>query len=274
MKRFMHIALACACLPAITSCEKDLTPTVIEDARLNFTYYDYQNEEITNSESVKDEMKETSYSFALKSASLGEELQSDTVWFEVSTMGRLSDQNRPVELQQITTGENDAVPGVHYVPFDNAGLLSKSFVPAYSNRTQVPIVVLRDASLDEHNVALQFTFKDNGYFQPGYEAFATHTLIISTHLAKPVNWDTYYFDYSFGLYTELKHELMITWTGNNWDEAYLDELNSGDPGYINYLSQWFIEKLAEENQRRQEQGLDIHREPDGSPVSFEPIPWM
>ena len=137
----------------------------------------------------------------------------------------------------------------------------------------IPIVVLRDASLDDGNVNLQFTFKDNGYFKPGYEAFSTHTLVISSHMAKPANWDTYYGDNNFGTYTELKHQLMIEWTGNSWDEDYLDELFAGDSNYVTYLSQWFIEKLEEENQKRQEAGLDIYREPNGEPVSFDPAPW-
>lgn len=272
MKRLIHTLSALACLLATASCEKDLTPIVLEEPRLNFIYYNY-NGEVTLAEDIEENMLETAYSFALRSATVGEELTIDTVWFEVGTMGRLFDYDRPVELEQISTGEADAVPGVHFVPFDDPQLLSKSFIPANQNKALIPIVVLRDASLDDGNVNLQFTFKDNGYFKPGYEVFSTHTLVISSHMAKPANWDTYYGDNNFGTYTELKHQLMIEWTGNSWDEDYLDELFAGDSNYVTYLSQWFIEKLEEENQKRQEAGLDIYREPNGEPVSFDPAPW-
>lgn len=275
MKKLIHISLACAGLLALASCEKDLEPIILDDARLNFVFYNYSNEEVIAEDDVEEEMKESSYSFALQSAITGEDLQSDTVWFEVSTMGRLSDQDRTVELQQIATGKNDAVPGVHFVPFDDAELLAKSFVPANQNRARIPIVVLHDASLDAENasdVRLQFTFKDNGYFKPGYETFSTRTLFISGKMAEPSNWSQYYCDDYFGDYTPYKHELMINWTGENWDEDYLDEIFSADTGYVEYLGQMFRNRLAEENEKRHEQGLgDLIDPSTGEPVSFDPI---
>ena len=272
-KKRMNILWAGVCLLALSACEKDLPVYETEGAWLNFVYYDYNGDQVTATENVEETMCESHYSFVLQSATKGEEIQQDTFWIEVSTMGFLSDQNRTVELQQIATGENDAVPGVHYVAFNDPQLLAKSYVPAGQNATRVPIVVMRDASLADHDVTLQFTFKDNGIFKPGYEAFATHTLYISDKLAKPGLWDTYYCDYNFGTYTPAKHELMIEWTGNAWDDAYLEELFGGDSGYVTYLGQWFQRKLAEENAAREAQGLDIYREPDGSPVSFEPLSW-
>lgn len=113
MKRLIHTLSALACLLATASCEKDLTPIVLEEPRLNFIYYNY-NGEVTLAEDIEENMLETAYSFALRSATVGEELTTDTVWFEVGTMGRLFDYDRPVELEQISTGEADAVPGVHF----------------------------------------------------------------------------------------------------------------------------------------------------------------
>ena len=62
-------------------------------------------------------------------------------------MGFLSDQNRPVRLEQVSTGEDDAIPGVHYVSFDDPDFTRLCFVPANQNRTQVPVIaggLLRD----------------------------------------------------------------------------------------------------------------------------------
>ena len=137
----------------------------------------------------------------------------------------------------------------------------------------MPIVVLRDPSLDTQSVALRITFKDNGIFQPGYPAYNTHTLHISGRLTRPSQWDLNYWDYNFVEYTETIHELMIQWTGNAWDDDYIKELAAGDSAYLDYLKGYFQEKLAELNAKRQAQGLDILREPDGTPVKFEPKSW-
>lgn len=271
MKKLSIFAGLLLILGLTASCEKDLVPYDTPDAWLNFAYYDYNNELVTDAYAFEETMAETHYSFVIRSSAIGEDLQRDTVWFEVTTMGFLSAQNRPVEFQQIATGENDAVPGVHYVAFDDPSLLAKSYVPGNQNQALVPIVVLRDGSLDQNDVVLQFTFKENGYFKPGYDEFIVHTLYISNHLAQPSKWSSYYCDYYFGTYGQMKHQLMMEWTGNAWDDAYLDELFSGDNEYLNYLGRWFSEKLDEENQKRQEQGEDIYREDDGTPVSFDPV---
>ena len=268
MKTKLGIFLAGCCLLAFTACEKDLQPYNTPGAWLNFAFRESSGELITSSEGLYDDIYNTYYSFALQSAKAGVDITQDTVWIEVTTMGFLSDQNRTVELEQVATGEEDAVPGVHYVAFDDPSLLAKSYVPAGQNIASVPIVVLRDASLDEHDVVLKIAVKDNGVFKPGYEEFSTRTLHISSQLAKPGNWDVT-MDFLFGAYTPAKHALMIEWTGELWDDAYVEELNNGDYGYMEYLGQWMKDKLAEENQKRLDAGMDIYREPDGTPVSFE-----
>ena len=277
MKR--HIVLksliACCCLPLFTACEKELKPFDSNDAWLNFHYINWSGgrEELMQDDSY--------YSFAMRSASLGVDLEQDTVWLEVETMGYVYDQDRTIELKQVPIsdedlqeyGEAEAQAGVHYVPFDDATLLSKSYVPAGATIAKVPIVVLRDPSLDTQSVALRITFKDNGIFQPGYPAYNTHTLHISGRLTRPSQWDLNYWDYNFVEYTETIHELMIQWTGNAWDDDYIKELTAGDSAYLDYLKGYFQEKLAELNAERQAQGLDILREPDGTPVKFEPKSW-
>lgn len=269
MKTKLGIFLAGCCLLAFTACEKDLQPYNTPGAWLNFAFRESSGDLITSSEGLYDEIYDTYYSFALQSATTGTDITQDTVWVEVSTMGFLSEQDRQVELLQVVTGENDAVPGVHYVAFDDPALLAKSYVAAGQNLARVPIVVLRDASLDQHDVVLKIAIKDNGVFKPGYEEFSTRTLHISAQLAKPSNWDSYYMDYMFGTYTPTKHALMIEWTGKLWDDAYLEELNNGDYGYQEYLATWMKEKLEEENQKRLDAGEDILREPDGTPVTFD-----
>ena len=61
---------------------------------------------------------------------------------------------------------------------------------------------------------------------------------------------------------------MIDWTGEVWDESYIRSLLNGDSGYLSYLKEFFQQKLEEENAKRQEAGLDIYREADGSEIRF------
>ncbi len=268
-----HALTALTLLPLAASCEKDLPQYNTHDAWLNFVYYNYKGEQINSAESLEEGATNTYYSFVMSSITEGKELTEDTVWVEVSTMGFLSDENRTVEFEQIATTENDAAPGTHYVAFNDPQLLAKSYVPGGANTAFIPIVVLRDASLKEKDAVLRFTIKDNGIFKPGYEAMSVQTLYISGHLSQPGNWSTLYFNYYFGEYGPKKHELMIEWTGKNWDDDYLEELYNGDQGYLDYLSHWFMEKLEDENRKRMEAGLDIYREDDGTEIDFTPLTY-
>lgn len=264
MKKISHIITLAIMLFTASSCEKDLPVYNTTDCRLNFVYY-YYNGELIPSQSVTDAMRTQNYSFVLSSASKGKELTQDTVWFEVTTMGFLSDKNRTISLKQIMVDDaNNAVAGKHYISFDDPSFTAKCYVAANQNKTMLPIVLLRDPSLKQENVVLKFTFAENENFKPGYNGLTEKTIVITDQLVKPSNWRTDY----FGTYGPVKHQLMIEWTQKTWDEEYIKELLNGDIGYLNYLARWFTEKLAEENKKRKEQGLDVYKEADGNPVIF------
>lgn len=263
MKTLIRTLAYCSLLAVFTACERDLEPYSSTDCRLNFVYLDYTGEVMT-SDRVTEAERTASYSFITAGAGSTERITTDTLWFDVSTMGFLSDQNRPVRLEQVSTGEDDAIPGVHYVSFDDPDFTRLCFVPANQNRTQVPVIVLRDASLEEHDVTLVFRFAENEYFKPGYTGLTERTLHIADRLLEPGNWSQQY----FGTYGPVKHQLMIDWTGEVWDESYIRSLLNGDSGYLSYLKEFFQQKLEEENAKRQEAGLDIYREADGSEIRF------
>ena len=183
MKQLINILTGCIFLWGMSSCEKDLPVYETPDCWLNFVYYSYDGS-VLGTEEVTDEMRYASYSFVY----VGDEVEVDTVWFEVSTMGFVSDEDRPLELEQILTGKNDAKADVHYVAFTNEELKAKYMIPARKTGTKIPVVVKRDPSLSNGDVTLQFTFKDNGYFKPGYDGLTTRTLSISSKLTKPSVW--------------------------------------------------------------------------------------
>lgn len=263
MKTLNQIWIYSVLFLLVCSCEKDLKPYDSTDNWLNFAFYNNSNNLVTSVE-VTDEMKQSTYSFVTASVAAGEELQTGVVEFEVFTMGFLSDKDRPVKLKQILTGTNDALPGVHYVAFDEQEFMDKCYVPANQNKAVIPIILLRDASLKNGDVTLKFAIVENECFTPGYAEMVERTLYISDLLSQPGNWPTA----NVGNYGPLKHQLLMEWTGNAWDEAYIADLLAGDKGYLTYLTRWLKEKLEEENAKRLEQGLDVYkeREEDGGEI--------
>jgi len=254
----------------VAACEKDLSVYDTPDCRLNFMYYLYGD--LVASEDVSDEMRQTFYSFVYA----GSEVERDTLWFRVSTMGFLSDKDRSLALRQIQMeGEENAVPGVHYVAFDDEEYRLLHQVPANRDTLSVPVILLRDASLKKKEIVLKFGFKENEYFKPGYAGLTERVIRMTDRLARPGNWDEFYMDYTVGLYGEMKHQLMIEWTGKAWDEDYIREFGSGDAAYQNYMSQWFVQKLEEENAKRLADPAigDVYREADGKAVDFTPKSW-
>lgn len=282
MKYIQNILISLVLLTGLVACEKDLPVYESKVCQLNFKY---GTTNLTTGE-VTEEMRIRSHSFVLNS---GEGVMIDTVWVKVTSMGYLSDQNRAIELQQVLTGEQDAVADKHYVSFDNAELKSRYyFLPANRPEVEIPIVVKRDPSLaTDGDVRLKFTFKENENFKLGYPQFAEYTIIISDRLSKPSMWTDCELDYYFGAYGSKKHELMISWTEETWDNTYINTLfyqanYSGtlywvpkDGNYIDYLASWFADKLSKENAERLADPAigDVYREPDGSPVDFTPLAY-
>lgn len=242
--------------PFLSSCEKDLDTYHDDQARLNFN-------NVANNEKVNT----LNYSFVYH----GSTTMQDTVWVNVSTMGFLSDSDRQVALKQVATGENDAVPGIDYVPFDDPSLQSFYVVKAKANSVRLPIVVKRTDEMKTTEKTLRVTFADNGVFQPGYETDAYCTIMISDILTKPDAWDSNYLYYYVCTWTRGIHQFLIDQTGDPWDDAFINSV-VGDAGYLNYIGGWLPRRLAEVNAERQAQGLGVLMEDDGvTPVVCVPF---
>jgi hypothetical protein len=255
------------------SCENALPLYETPDCRLNFVYIKPSDgTSAFNASDITAAMRENSYSFVYA----GSDVEIDTIWFQVTTMGFLSDQDRPIALMQIMAYAADtvdataihAVADEHYVAFDNPEMASWYKIPAGAAEARIPIVMKRAASLADGDVTLKFTFKENAYFKPGYAHLIERTLLISSKLAKPDNWESSYANYMFGTYGPVKHQFLIDISGNPWDAAYVDELMNGDSEYVYYLQGLYAEKLAELNAERAASGLDPLSEADGTPVEI------
>lgn len=248
-----------------SACQEEYPTYATSDCNLNFVFYGNYDEVLT-AEEVTEEIRTSTFSFVYS----GEEAQTDTVWFEVTTMGDLSATDRPIALRQFQVeGAENAEAGTHYVAFDDPSMASYYRISADTNAARIPVVVLRDdPTLKNRTVVLKFGFAENEYFKPGYDSLATCTLLITDQLAQPSNWSDVEGD--FGAYGQQKHLLMIEWTGDAWDEEYIDELTAGDVAYRHYLAQWFKQKLEEENAKRLADPAigDVYREANGSEVTF------
>lgn len=270
MKR-LHVLLAGIAVLGMAACsEQQPGEYALEGDRLNFTIEasDDYGEQLPAAD-ITDEQRTYAFSFVYG----GDDVERDTVWFEATIMGDLSKMYRPYCLQQIQReGVMNAEPGVHYVAFDDPEVQDLYRVAPDSNSVQVPVIVLRrDPILQDTTVVLEFGFVANEYFQPGYDGFSHRILEITDRLAKPANWDGGYMEvYYFGKYGEVKHQLMIDWTGNPWDEEYIEEFLSGDTAYLNYIIDYCAQRLEEENAARLAAGEDVYREKDGTEVVFGP----
>lgn len=268
MKHCKYLICAIVAIVGMTSCEKDLPLYDTDTCRLNFYYG------LSSRSSYRETLSQALYSFVYGEA----DRQRDTLWYEVETMGFVYDKDRPVSLEQIPSGGKDAVPGTHYVPFNDPSLASFYVIPAGKARTKLPIVIIRDGSLKTESVTLKFSIKENEYFVQGYPEYATRTLTFTDQLAEPSKWnyqyptawEGYYMclaDY-FGEYGLVKHQFLINETGKKWDDEYIDQLINGDSNYLTYIVRKMSKRLDEVNAERLAQGLDVLREADGTPVEI------
>lgn len=185
----------------------------------------------------------------------------DTVYVEIQTMGRISDSDRPFKLQQTNADEeNAAVAGVHYVAFDDPQVAKYFVIPANQVKVRLPIILLRDESLNLKEVRLKLGFETNEYFHPGIDAWTSFLIKSTAQANKPTIWDTrwkYYFGASWGT---VKMKFIIDATGyTEWD------IFPTDFGYVTFMKTKVLSKFQEYKDANPDNPL---KEADGTLVSF------
>jgi hypothetical protein len=189
---------------------------------------------------------------------------TDTLWIQVNVLGRLADVARPVALRQSNAdGTLAARAGVHYVAFDAPSLQPFYSIPANAASVKIPVVFIRDASLDDSEVRLEIAVADNNCFRPG---IAGKTAFVATTTARPTapnNWNSlwrWYFGADWG---PVKWRFIIDVTGirdlKQW-ETMPDDLN-----YPSYLRNLVEQAFREYNRDNPDSPLV---EADGTPVKF------
>jgi len=241
------------------SCTKDLEVYDLKNNRLGFS-----NSSIT------------SFTFAYDS----KKVTMDTVSISVVTSGFITDYDRPLEIEQVyyqPTDQNgekldsvlQAIPGIHYIPFDDSELKDKYYIPAGRNSASIPIILKRDPSLQNDRYYLKIAIKENEYFKQSFKDKITTTFELSDMLSQPSSWERINNWCFAGEYGPVKHQFMIEVSGKKCDEDYFFNIYhpglTVDYGVVDYLSSFYSNKLIELNKKRKSEGLGLLREAPAAP---------
>nr|WP_121271783.1 DUF4843 domain-containing protein [Pedobacter schmidteae] len=206
----------------ITSCKKDQFNFYSGTARIQFgpaPKYIYQS-----SYNFLDTLKSHTFYYD------GPSVKQDTVFFDIYAIGGVSKSDRSFTLEQKQVpNKTNAVPGVHYIPFNDPRSNQYYVIKAGTVHTRVPVIVLRDAGLKSSTPVLMFEVIDNQHFKTGEPGKTWRKLFITDRLTRPASWDQDFSDYYFGPYSVTKHKLMIDITGQRWDEEFTDNAPNDYP---------------------------------------------
>ncbi len=248
MKKYIVYLYGALTLMGLASCEQELPVYDDPQAYLNFNY-----------SQAKDSV--ANYSFVFSKGKV-----QDTVWVNLITQGFVADHDRVFELQQVATGNNDAVAGKHYVAMDDVRMKPYLKVAAGQTQVSVPVIVLKDASLDDAVYNLRLEVKNNGEFAQGFQNRRYKLVTITNLLSKPTAWSGA-MDWYFGQWGRVKHQFFIDVTGENWDDAYINSIIN-NYSMVTYLISRLKKALSEENQRRIAAGQSLLQEADGTIVTI------
>ncbi len=177
---------------------------------------------------LRDTLK--SYTFVYENASVVQ----DTVFFDIYTMGIVSDKDRVFKLKQVTVaGVDNCVAGVHYKAFDDPTVAKHYVIKAGSNHMRVPIVFLREASLKSMIYTLRVEIEENENFKLGETTKLWRKVHVADMLVKPNAWTTYMENF-FGKYSYVKHSWMVQQTGYRWDQDFIAAISASGYAEMSY----------------------------------------
>lgn len=194
-----------------------------------------------------------------------DDVDRSSVDITVHAMGPVSDVDRAFTLYQENAGEAGAAQaGVHYLGFDTDEMKQAMVIPAGKSEVKLPIILLKDQSLDTQTVNLKIGIRPNDNFGLGVVEQDSTVISFSSQAMKPTNWKAWY--YAFGAsWGTVKMRFIIDVTGiTNFDEV------PEDNDYLSYLNGKLKSKMFEYNSTH-DQPL---QEADGTLVEFEnPYVW-
>jgi hypothetical protein len=244
------IIWSCAACLAFASCEEK----VVHKYESENSVYFYRGAELYNTFVQYDSLI---YNFVEKKS----DRLRDTVRVRVRTAGFLSDRDREVQLVQINHGDSlAAVAGKHYIGFDDPEMAGRLLIPAGSIQADLPVVLLRDASLRSREMRIEIELRENGHFKIVMPDLSRFVIKFTDMIARPANWETSWRPY-LGEWGPEKMRFLVEYVGVADFEG-----QHGASDMLYYRSK-AIEKLIEYN--------NTHATPlteaDGTLVSFAQI---
>jgi hypothetical protein len=110
-------------------------------------------------------------------------------YIDIRTVGFPENRDRKFKLVQSNTGDaNAAVPGVHYIAFDDPFMEQYLVIPANATEYKVPVFFKNDASLSEKKVRLKIEIGKNENFGVGIQAQSTFVVNFSDVVDRPQTW--------------------------------------------------------------------------------------
>lgn len=200
------------------------------------------------------------------------DVDRDTIYIPMRTMGFVTDYDRPIGIEQaeavFETGEEgaNAVPGVHFVPFDDPEYVKFAVVKAGKAEALLPVILLRDPSLEQEEVTLRIRIVRNKEFLPINDEDSEKLITFSDMIMQPELW-TDWFSKFFGTWGPVKYRFMLDVSNERWDDEFIDKLANDYP-YMMFWQARLRTLLEEENARRAEAGLEPLRE-EPEPGEFE-----
>ncbi len=260
MKKIIYLIGLCSVF--LTGCKQEY-PFYSEETmpHLNFVYAKNIYGQVTDSV--------INYSFVYS----GEDVEKDTIWLEVKHIGHIPVADLHFTLGQVVETEGEqAVPGVHYIPFDAPEITDWCVMPAGKITTKIPLVLLRDASLKNQDIRLRVSIVDGGDYLAGVDGQIQKLLVCSDQLVQPDAWDVYINSFVFGPYSKKKHEFLIKVIKDEQvDNDYFKRIReTNDLAYWSYLNKWIKLKLAEYNADPNNTDTPL-RDENGDELNFDTL---
>lgn len=162
-----------------------------------------------------------------------EEVTVDTLFFDLYTLGRVVDYDRPYKLVQTEEeGVKNAKAGIHYQAFDAPESKELYVVEAGKAHVRVPIVLFRDESLKDDPYILSFKIQENEHFKLGAATNTWRKATVADKLIQPPAWDAIGTQYYWGAYSTVKHQFMIDASGLEWDQEVMASLAYDETTYF------------------------------------------
>lgn len=256
MEKNIYYILAMILMIMAVGCKENEMDSYVNDPAIYFAHGSNYSLDGTLANSIT-QNDSINYSFFI----LADSIKRDTIYIYVCTQGEVADYDRPISLVQTNEGEsNAAVAGVHFIGFDDSAVSSSMVVPAGMVYAKIPIILLRDASLELEEKRLELAVNQNEYFRPGIDEYRNFTITTTDIAVKPSLWDTfwkYFFGPTFG---SVKFRFIINATGyTEWEQR------PSDYSYLTWMRTVVQQKFYDYNLAHPDDPL---KEADGTLVTF------